>query len=103
MNVEQIVAAINGPDANQKAELTAKLSASADKRPAFKTLRAARAAAYNKARIDQMLALAKRLIVSHLITEDLVVSIDELNRELRGKDLEDRLVLKSQLSALSMM
>ena len=103
MTLDQIVAAIAGLDANQKAELTAKLSASADKRPAFKTLRAARSSAYNEAVVDQMLGTARRLGVAHVIKEDSVVNLDDLNRELKGKDLDERLTLKSQLSALAMI
>jgi hypothetical protein len=86
MTLDQLIAAINGLDANQKAELTAKISASADKRQAFKTLRAARSSAYNEAVVDQMLGTARRLGVAHVIKEDSVVSLDELNRELKGKD-----------------
>jgi hypothetical protein len=103
MTLDQLVAAINGLDANQKAELTAKISASADKRQAFKTLRAARSSAYNEAVVDQMLGTARRLGVAHVIKEDSVVNLDELNRELKGKDLDERLTLKSQLSALAMI
>jgi hypothetical protein len=103
MTLDQIAAAINGLDANQKAELTAKISASADKRQAFKTLRAARSSAYNEAVVDQMLGTARRLGVAHVIKEDSVVNLDELNRELKGKDLDERLTLKSQLSALAMI
>ena len=103
MTLDQLVAAINGLDANQKAELTAKISASADKRQAFKTLRAARGSAYNKAVVDNMLGTARRLGVGHVIKEDSVVNLDELNRELKGKDLDERLTLKSQLSALAMI
>jgi hypothetical protein len=103
MTLDQLVAAINGLDANQKAELTAKISASADKRQSFKTLRAARSSAYNEAVVDQMLGTARRLGVAHVIKEDSVVNLDELNRELKGKDLDERLTLKSQLSALAMI
>jgi hypothetical protein len=66
-------------------------------------LRAARSSAYNEAVVDQMLGTARRLGVAHVIKEDSVVNLDELNRELKGKDLDERLTLKSQLSALAMI
>jgi hypothetical protein len=104
MTLDQLVAAINGLDDNQKANLTAKLSASADKpHQTIKTLRAAAAAVPNKGLISQMLGNARNLGVDHLIKQDEIVNVSELHRGLAGKPVAARVELKEKLFQLGMI
>jgi hypothetical protein len=104
MNVEQIVAAIGQLDQNQKAELTAKLSAAADKpRHTIRTLRAAHAAVPNKGLVKQMLATAQRLGVDSVIRMDEPVNMSDLNKVLAGKPVADRVEFKDMLFQLGMI
>jgi hypothetical protein len=104
MNVQQIVDAINGLDENAKAELTAKLSASAEKPlHQIKTLRAARSNPTNQKTIAYMTATADRLGVT-CIKEDQVVDVPTLNEQLRRSgDISSRMSLKSMLFELGMI
>jgi hypothetical protein len=102
MTLDQIAAAIAGLDANQKAELTAKLSASADKpHQTIKTLRAATAAVPNKGLITQMLARARSLGVD--LEMDKIVDLGALNKALSGKPVADRVEFKDMLYQLGML
>jgi hypothetical protein len=103
MNLDQIIAAINGLDQNQKAELSAKLSANAEKPRVLNSLRAAKAISANKQSIELMLAAARRLGVDHVIKMDSPIDPGELNRELRGKHIGDRMDLKNRLLNLGML
>jgi hypothetical protein len=102
--IDELVASIGKLDQNQRAELTAKLSASAEKKTPLRSLRAAAAAAPNKSLITIMMASAKRLGVAHLIKQDEPIDVDELNRTLLGNPaIEDRFRFKSELSQLGMI
>jgi hypothetical protein len=103
MTIDELVAAISGLNENAKAELSAKLSAGADKqRHQFRTLRAARANPENRTTITMMLATARRLGVT-VIEEDKTVDLTSLDLQLRGKDTNDRFLLKAQLGELGML
>lgn len=97
MNVDQLLSAITALGPNEKAELVGKLSASAEKKTTILTLRAAAARADNKNEFRQMMARAERLGVAHLIELDKPIDVFALNMALKGKDLSERLVLKSEL------
>jgi hypothetical protein len=102
--IDDLVASIGKLDENQRAELTAKLSANAEKKTPLRSLRAASAAVPNKAMITIMMASARRLGVAHLIEMDEPINVDELNRALIGNPaIEDRFRFKSELSQLGMI
>jgi hypothetical protein len=103
MTLDELVNAIGSLNENDKAALVGKLQASAEAPKKLRTLRAARAAATNKAVIAQMLGNAQRLGVAHLIDEDKPVDLNAINMALKGKDLESRFLLKSQLAEHGMV
>jgi hypothetical protein len=103
MNLDDIVAVIGSLDTNQRAELTAKLSANAERKQPILSLRAASAAADSKSKITTMMASARRLEVDHLIKMDSPIDVAELNRALRDKPVEDRFRFKTELHQLHMI
>ena len=103
MKIDELIAAIGNLSENERAELAAKLSASGDKqRHQFRTLRAARANPENRTTVTMMLATARRLGVT-VIEEDKTVDLTSLDLQLRGKDTNDRFLLKAQLGELGML
>jgi hypothetical protein len=82
MTIDQIVAAINGLGENEKAELTAKLSASAQPRVQFKTLRAASADPQNHVALNVLRAHSRRLGVA--LEDDKPIDIVALDKALAG-------------------
>ena len=101
MTIDELVAAIRGLTENDKAEMATKLQAAAEVRPAFRTLRAARAVPENRQLVNYMLAEARRLGVK--IDEDVPPNLVDIDRALAGKPIDSRVKFKSMLAELKMI
>jgi prolyl-tRNA editing enzyme YbaK/EbsC (Cys-tRNA(Pro) deacylase) len=104
MNIDEIVSSIGNLDPNQRAELTAKLSAAKAEKTQLRTLRAARATKPENHRLAKTMLAHARAMNVDCIQEDQVVDLRELNAQMRKhEDLNNRLVLRGMLFQLGMI
>jgi hypothetical protein len=101
MNINEILAAVEKLDGNDKVAVAQRLAASTNRsRGTIVTLAAARENS-NKRQFNEMMNCARQLGV--VIPEDRPVNLLELDAQLLGKDVNLRFTLKHHLRALGML